>query len=93
MPVLEKSIEDYLVRRVKEAGGEQIKIERRAHWPDRLIAMPFHGLHLVETKKPKDGRLSEGQKILHANLAAIGTKVWIIWTKQQVDDFIRSNTL
>ena len=93
MAQLEASIEKYLTKRVAQAGGKQIKIELRAHWPDRLIAMPFHGLYLVETKKPKGGVLSTGQKMLHEELRLIGTLVRVIWTKQHVDDFIKETAL
>jgi hypothetical protein len=91
MAVLEKSIEDYLIDQVSKAGGYQIKIEKRAHWPDRLVVMPFAGARLVELKKPKNGRLSEGQKMLHNRLAWIGVHVYVLWTKQDVDNFINEH--
>jgi hypothetical protein len=89
MPTLEKSIEDYFVAQIKKVGGEHIKIEKRAHWPDRLVVMPWVGVFLVELKKPKIDTTSEGQAMLHNKLAAIGTKVWKLHTKADVDNFIQ----
>ncbi len=92
MPVSELSIENYLIRKVTAAGGAQIKIEQRRHWPDRLVILPFKDAKLVELKKPKGGRLSAGQKELHRQLQLIGMHVYVLWTKEDVDNFIWSET-
>lgn len=87
---LEASVESYLVERVREAGGFIRKLEARvnAHWPDRLVLLPWIGPDLVELKRPRNGRLSDGQKELHTQLAAAGHKVWVLWTKADVDEYI-----
>lgn len=89
MSPLESTIESYLVKRVQAVGGEIRKLDARvnAHWPDRLVVMPGF-LGLVELKRPKGGHLSGGQVELHYRIRAMGHLVWVLWTKEQVDDFM-----
>lgn len=85
---LEEHVEKYLVKRVEARGGRTKKIVAAGdnHWPDRLVADPELGLFLVELKRPKGGRLSEGQKVLIGALRDMGIRVEVLWTKEQVDE-------
>jgi hypothetical protein len=84
---LEQHIENYLVKRVEARGGKTKKIVAAGdnHWPDRLVADPVLGLFLVELKRPKGGRLSEGQKVRIGELRSMGIRVEVLWTKDQVE--------
>lgn len=88
--MLESAVETYFCEQVKRRGGMVKKIVAAGSnfWPDRLATVPGRGLFLVELKRPKGGRLSVGQKELHAQLRAAGTGVAVLWTKEMVDDFL-----
>jgi hypothetical protein len=94
---LESDIEDYLDKRVRDNGGftEKYTTPGRRGPPDRLITWspgPFdHGvgrIELAEMKRPKGGRVSELQKLDHAKRAKFGVRVWLLYTKDQVDNYI-----
>lgn len=84
----ERIIAEYLKREVKKAGGWAVKIRGEGvdGVPDYLVAL--NGLHVVETKKPKAGRLSEIQKWFHGEFGQRGAKVSVCFTKEDVDLFI-----
>lgn len=86
--MLESAVEQHFIRRVREHGGEQRKLNPHGqnHWPDRLASTPALGPFLCELKRPKGGRLSAGQVERIARLEAAGFKVYIAWTKEMVDD-------
>lgn len=56
--------------------------------PDRLILLPGKQIYFVELKKPKGGSLSPVQLVVHKLFAALGFKVYVIWTIEQLDNFI-----
>ena len=93
--MLERAVEDYLVKRVRETGGEIRKVVWAGHKgaPDRLAGWRQPKRHvLVELKKPK-GKGPEAHQVReHAKLRAIGFEVWVIHTKEQVDEFIEEMT-
>lgn len=85
----EKRIEEYLKNRVEDAGGFCPKFVspgmRGA--PDRLVIFSGHPTYYVEMKQPL-GTLEELQKAYHAKLRQHGQRVWTLWTRQSVDDFM-----
>lgn len=82
----EKLVEDYLVKRCAALGLKCPKLPIR-HWPDRLVA--GHGLiELVETKRPKGGRLEKGQAIRFPELAALGIRVYVCYSRADVDAYL-----
>lgn len=85
--MLERTVEEYFRRKVREAGGVERKLPPvgQNHWPDRLASTPELGLFMVELKRPKGGRLSAGQKEKFAQLERAGTVVRLAWTKEMVD--------
>ena len=105
--MLEKTVEDHLVRRVAETGGQQRKVTWLGHKgaPDRLVGWPAYepadsaldrerpARHvLVEMKKPKGPGAEAHQQREHKKLRAIGFEVRVIHTKEQVDEFILEMT-
>ncbi|MBP5462215.1 MAG: VRR-NUC domain-containing protein [Lachnospiraceae bacterium] len=55
--------------------------------PDRIIMLPGSRVLWVELKT-KGGKLSEIQKLRHAELAKLGQDVVVVWNKEQVDELV-----
>lgn len=87
---LEEVVEDALVGGVEALGGLCLKL--KMPWftgiPDRLVLLPKGKIFFVETKRPKGGKLSARQKIVQAQLRALGFYVYNIFTTQGVADFL-----
>lgn len=84
----EREIEQYLIRRVREAGGLQRKFVSPGHRgvPDRIVVLNGR-VSFVEIKAPgKD--LRDDQKREHAKLEAVGADTHTVRTKAAVDTFI-----
>jgi hypothetical protein len=85
----ERDIEQYFIRRVREAGGLQRKFVSPGHKDvaDRICCFPVARVSLVELKapgkKPRPGQLREAVKWLD-----VGVATFFIDTKEGVDDFI-----
>jgi hypothetical protein len=96
--ILEGKVEEYLVDQVELYGGRADKFctPGRRGPPDRLITWPRVGwakMELVEVKTLDEyGRptsLDPLQVQDHKERAALGCIVRVIWTKAQVDEYIR----
>lgn len=86
--MLEKVIENYLRMRIKELGGICYKFVSPGNSgvPDRICVMRDGKIIFVECKQP-NGRLSVLQTKQIARLKALGCKVLVIWSKEDVDKF------
>lgn len=86
---LESTIERRLRRRVMAAGGVCIKLAPiDAGTPDRLVLLPWGQIWLVELKAP-GGRVEPIQKVWHDRAARIGVPVAVLWSGEQVDQWVR----
>lgn len=87
--MLEKHIEVYLVRRVKELGGMAYKFTSPAHRgvADRVVCLPDGSTWFVELKAP-GGRLSELQKIFQSDMARMNQKYACLWSKEEIDQWL-----
>lgn len=85
---LESSIEDYLIARIKTLGGTTKKVTYKGcrGAPDRLVILPGGRIVFVELKRPKGGRLSEGQRVEIRLLSGLGAEVHVLRTREEVDD-------
>lgn len=85
----EKKIETYLVTQIERLGGMCVKFPPIffAGFPDRIVLVPKGIIVFVELKAPK-GVASQLQKIVHKRLRAIGFRVEIINSKEEVDGFV-----
>jgi hypothetical protein len=92
---LEQAVENYLISRVTALDGLCIKFidpgQRGA--PDRLVVLKEQPTFYVELKRPRLGKLSGHQERYHQRLRALGQKVWVLWSKEDVDAFIAEATL
>lgn len=89
----EGKVEAYLVRRVKETGGRQRKLQwiGQRGGPDRMVWWPKPRMAFVEVKH-RTGRLSVLQEREHARLRADGFDVYVVWDEADVDNFIAEMT-
>ena len=86
----ESTIEKYFVAQVKALGGMAYKFTSPAHRgvADRVVCLPDGQTWFVELKAT-NGRLSELQKIFAEDMARMNQKYACIWSKEQVNDFIK----
>lgn len=69
-------------------GGTTFKIApTTVGLPDRMVVLPGGRIYLVELKT-EVGRLSAVQKLLHERLAELGVRVFTLYGKLDVDDWI-----
>jgi len=85
--MLEKKVEDYLVRMVKACGGLADKTSSPSGrgFFDRIILMPGGQVCFCEVKKPKGSRVSKHQMVRHDAYRALGADVAIVRTFEEVD--------
>lgn len=96
MPRREELNEEYLIRRVKETGGQV----RKAKWvgrrgcPDRFIGWPLLGRSAwVEVKEESQPwGLQDHQQRELSFLARCGEHAWVLNSKLEIDDFITEMT-
>lgn len=89
---LEKHIEAYFVRQVKEKlKGLAYKFTSpgRRSVPDRLVLLPMDRVFFVELKAPGK-KPTEGQLREHGRLRALGFQVDIIDSKEGVDGWVQT---
>ncbi|MCX7283942.1 MAG: hypothetical protein NTX28_07835 [Novosphingobium sp.] len=94
-PLRESDIEKYLVKRVKELGGECRKIQfiGRPGAPDRLVMLPDVGLRTdrtiwVELKAP--GKKAEPHQLReHERMRKMGQRVVVIDSLAGVEELFK----
>jgi hypothetical protein len=86
----ESIVERFFAQRVRQAlGGITVKLAPTTKGiPDRLVILPGGRIYLVELKAPH-GRVSLSQQSMHRLLANLGTEVAVLYTKNDVLDWIR----
>lgn len=86
----ETKLEQYLVKEVKKQNGLCLKwiAPGTKGVPDRIVVMPNGKTYYVELKQPK-GRIDPLQKYMHRQLEERGHKVYVLWTKEQVNEFVK----
>ncbi len=72
-PELEAKVEARFVKAAKKRGWKTRKLNGMGarHWHDQLVLAPGV-ICLIEFKRPEVGKLSEGQKVHHEEVAALG---------------------
>lgn len=86
----EKSIETYLCKQVKVAGGYCIKLSPLGNVgiPDRLVLLPGAVVVFVECKKPKGGVVSRLQKWWRDEIGKLGFEHRFVFTREDVDQLM-----
>ena len=88
MPLLERDIERYLVRRTIEHGGVAYKwvSPGRVGVADRIVLLPGGVVWFVELKTAT-GRLSPWQKVFAAEMRRMRMNYIVIRSKEEVDQW------
>lgn len=91
--MLEKQIEAYFVRRVREIGGVAYKFTSPAHRgvADRVVCLPGGVVWFVELKAA-GGRLSPLQQVFQSDMARLGQRYACLWSKEHVDGWVKDAT-
>lgn len=89
--MLERDIEQYLVRRVAILGGIAYKFSSPSNRavPDRLCCLPYGKKKFVECKAP-DKKPTPLQAKVIEKLRALGNEVFVVDTKEKVDILINN---
>jgi hypothetical protein len=84
--MLEKTIEAYLVKRVRAIKGIALKFTSPSlnGVPDRIVFLPNGRIHFVELKRP-GGIRSKNQIYTHALFESLGQCVYLIDSKVGID--------
>jgi hypothetical protein len=87
--MLEKQIETYFVKRVKEIGGKAYKFTSPSNRgvSDRIAAMPNGQAWFVELKRP-DGKLTALQTLFAHDMRTMGQRYACLYSKEDVDKWI-----
>ena len=87
---MEKHIEAYLVKRVKEMGGIAYKFTSPAHRgvADRVVCLPDGVVWFIELKA-RGGRLSPLQKVFADDMARLRQKYVCLWSREHVDEWLK----
>ena len=89
--MLEKQIEKYLTRRVKESNGLTYKwISSVSGVPDRIVFLAGR-VHLVELKT-LTGKLSPRQELVFDDIGEQGFPVYVLRSYEDIEEFIREAT-
>ena len=85
--MLEKNVEAHLNKRVKESGGLSFKwISTVTGVPDRIVLLN-NQVWFVELKTTT-GKLSARQNLVFSQICLQGQAVFVLRSKEDVDDFI-----
>ena len=87
----EKIVENHFVWAVERIGGKTYKFTSPGckGVSDRVACLPDGSTWFVELKT-KGGRLSVLQKMFADDMTALNQKYACLWTKEQVDEWIKS---
>ncbi|MBU9378736.1 VRR-NUC domain-containing protein [Burkholderia gladioli] len=87
--MLEKTVEAYLVERVRALGGTAYKFTSpaRASVPDRIVILPPGRAYFVEVKRP-GGKLTRGQEREHEHLRRLGADVRVLDSIGAINAFL-----
>jgi len=87
----EKEIEAYFVWAIERIGGKSYKFTSPAHKgvSDRIACLPDGRTIFVELKT-KGGRLSPLQKIFAEEMKRLNQQYTTLWSKEQIDNYIKT---
>ena len=87
--MLEKTVEAYLVERVRALGGTAYKFTSpaRASVPDRIVVLPPGRIFFIEVKRP-GGKLTRGQERGHEHLRRLGADVRVLDSIGAINAFL-----
>lgn len=85
---MEKQEEAYLKRKIVAKGGVCWKWTSGIRGvPDRIVLLPGRRIYFVETKY-NGFSTSPAQKAVHKIIKALGWEVYLLKTREQIDQFL-----
>jgi len=91
--VLEKHVEQFLIKKMKDLGGECYKWHSQnvRFVTDRICVFPNGTTALVELKRDVTCKLSTGQAKFHARMKELNVPhVYVLHSKEEVSQWISS---
>lgn len=87
----ENKVEKHLVDEIEALGGRCLKWVCPGHSgvPDRVVLLPHGRIYFIELKRPKGGKVSALQKKWQEWLRTLGFEAYVLWTREEVNEFIR----
>jgi hypothetical protein len=87
----EHTVQEHLEHEVRRGNGfvERIKYLGKRGCADDLVIYPHNRIYLVETKRPKGGRISVHQHEDANRLLKVGVRKVYLYTRDEVDRWIR----
>lgn len=91
---MEKNLEQYLEKEAKKLGGECLKWTNPSNRKslDRLLFLPGGVFAVVEVKNGNKGRFRPAQPYMIRLLTGLGTKVYVVKTKEEIDEMLNELT-
>ncbi len=83
----EHSIEQRLVRACRRHGAWCVKGENTVGFPDRIV-LASHGRIVFIELKGSSGRFRSVQRRVCHGLKALGFRVEVLWSNEEVDAFV-----
>lgn len=87
----ESEVERHLVWHVTRMGGAAYKFKSVNHRgvADRIVCLPGGQTWFIELKA-KGGRLAPLQKVFAQDMERLGQRYACLWTKEQVDGWVKA---
>lgn len=87
---MEKDLEKYLSKKAEDAGGVCLKWQSMYSRKslDRLLFLPEGRFAVVELKNGNKGRKQPAQAYMIRLLTGLGTKVYVVKTKEEIDEML-----
>jgi hypothetical protein len=90
--MLEKDIEKYLIKVVKEMDGKSYKFTSPAcrGVADRIVCLPSGSTWFIELKTA-GGKLSALQKVFASDMSKLNQKYACLWSKEDINNWRENN--
>lgn len=85
--MLEKQVEQYLIKQVKSLGGLSLKLTSLIGIPDRLVILPGGKVVFVELKRPGE-KPRKVQVLRMRQLRRLGFKTYVADNYESIDELL-----
>lgn len=85
--MLEKQVEQYLIKQVKSLGGLSLKLTSIIGIPDRLVLLPGGRCVFIELKRPGE-KPRKVQVLRMKQLRKLGFKTYVADSYERIDELL-----
>lgn len=85
--MLEKQVEQYLIKQVKSLGGLSLKLTSLIGIPDRLVLLPGGRCVFIELKRPGE-KPRKVQVLRMKQLRKLGFKTYVADSYESIDELL-----